>query len=55
VAPPRLTELACAAHERADAAANRQRVLNAARRLFEQRGVEQGACGRLRGWRTDGG
>jgi AcrR family transcriptional regulator len=41
VAPPRLTELACAAHERADAAANRQRVLNAARRLFEQRGVEQ--------------
>jgi AcrR family transcriptional regulator len=38
---PSLTELARALHERADAAANRQQVLVAARHLFEQRGVEQ--------------
>jgi AcrR family transcriptional regulator len=38
---PRLTDLACAQHERADAAANRQHVLAAARRLFDERGVEQ--------------
>ena len=38
---PSLTELARALHERADAAANRQQILAAARQLFEQRGVEQ--------------
>ena len=38
---PSLTELARALHERADAAANRQHILVAARQLFEQRGVEQ--------------
>jgi AcrR family transcriptional regulator len=38
---PSLTELAPVLHERADAAANRQQILAAARQLFEQRGVEQ--------------
>ena len=38
---PSLTELARALHERADAAANRQHILAAARQLFEQRAVEQ--------------
>jgi AcrR family transcriptional regulator len=38
---PSLTELAPALHERADAAANRQQILTAARLLFDQRGVEQ--------------
>src|SRR5207245_5303681 len=38
---PSLTELTCELRERADAAANRQHVLTAARHLFEQRGVEQ--------------
>jgi len=38
--PPRLVDLACAHHERADAAANRQHVLRAAMRLFGERGVE---------------
>jgi AcrR family transcriptional regulator len=38
---PSLTELARELHERADAAANRQQILTAARQLFEQRGVEQ--------------
>ena len=37
---PSLTELTCELRERADAAANRQHVLTAARHLFEQRGVE---------------
>jgi AcrR family transcriptional regulator len=41
VACPSLTELASATHERADAAANRQQILAAARQLFEERGVEQ--------------
>jgi AcrR family transcriptional regulator len=38
---PTLTELARALHERADAAANRQYILAAARQLFDQHGVEQ--------------
>ena len=38
---PSLTELTCELRERADAAANRQQILTAARDLFEQRGVEQ--------------
>lgn len=38
---PSLTELAPALHERADAAANRQQILTAARQLFDQRGAEQ--------------
>jgi AcrR family transcriptional regulator len=38
---PSLTELAPALRERADAAANRQQILSAARQLFDQRGVEQ--------------
>lgn len=38
---PSLVELICEQHERADAAANRQQILTAARHLFEQRGVEQ--------------
>jgi AcrR family transcriptional regulator len=38
---PSLTELARGLHERADAAANRQQILAAARQLFDQRGVEQ--------------
>jgi AcrR family transcriptional regulator len=38
---PSLTELRPALHERADAAANRQQILTAARQLFEQRGVDQ--------------
>ena len=38
---PSLTELSRALHERADAAANRQQILTAARELFDQRGVEQ--------------
>ena len=38
---PSLTDLACQTHERADAAANRQHILAAARQLFDARGVEQ--------------
>ena len=38
---PSLTELTCELRERADAAANRQHILTAARHLFEERGVEQ--------------
>jgi AcrR family transcriptional regulator len=37
---PRLTDLACAQRERADAAANRRHVLEAAMRLFGERGAE---------------
>jgi AcrR family transcriptional regulator len=37
---PTLVDLACARHERADAAANRNQVLAAAKRLFDARGVE---------------
>ena len=38
---PSLTELTCDLRERADAAANRQHILSAARHLLEKRGVEQ--------------
>jgi AcrR family transcriptional regulator len=39
--PPRLTDLARACHERADAAANRRHILQAAVRLFGERGAER--------------